>query len=121
MQIGLPYLNLGLKNMKPNQTKYFVDASGNYLGGYDGAEPPLGAIEIPTPPNHGLDRWDGERWIAYQPPVSALIAETDKDMARVAEDLVVALATASRLPITLPQEAIDKVNARLILRGRSPL
>jgi hypothetical protein len=40
-------------------TKYFVDAVGNYLGGFDGAGPQAGAIEVPNPPAHGLDVWDG--------------------------------------------------------------
>lgn len=90
-------------------TRYFVDAEGRYLGGFDGyqppeqpifgdgpepsllekmrgallgkpalrarvvvgyekppfvsAEPPAGAIEVPVPPEHGADRWDGTRWV----------------------------------------------------------
>ncbi len=46
-------------------TQYFVDTNGNYLGGFDGAEPPQGAIEVPTAPNHGLDTWDGAQWVPY--------------------------------------------------------
>lgn len=34
-------------------TRYFVDPIGNYIGGFDGAEPPAGAVEIPEPPPHG--------------------------------------------------------------------
>lgn len=43
-------------------TKYFVDAVGNYLGGFDGAEPPKGAIEVATPPIDGRCKWDGLKW-----------------------------------------------------------
>jgi hypothetical protein len=28
-------------------TKFFVDGNGFYLGGFDGAEPPSDAIEVP--------------------------------------------------------------------------
>lgn len=43
--------------------RYFVDASGRYLGGYEGVDPPEGSIEVPGPAPHGRDTWDGERWI----------------------------------------------------------
>jgi len=36
-------------------TKYFIDERGNYLGGFDGAEPPVGAVEIPVSPEYGSD------------------------------------------------------------------
>lgn len=49
-------------------TKYFVDIEGNYLGGFDGANPPEGSIEIDSPPLHGLDKWDGKQWIIHNPP-----------------------------------------------------
>lgn len=33
--------------------KYYVDQFGNYIGGFDGVEPPIGSIEIPEPPIDG--------------------------------------------------------------------
>jgi hypothetical protein len=48
-------------------TKYFVDDQGNYLGGFDGAAPPSGAIEVANPPCHGKDKWDGMNWIPHEP------------------------------------------------------
>jgi hypothetical protein len=33
--------------------KYYVDVNGSYLGSFDGATPPDGAIEVPAPPDHG--------------------------------------------------------------------
>jgi len=50
-------------------TRYFVDPQGNYLGGFDGAPPPTGAIEVSDPPpdarwyvrNFALDRWEEYR------------------------------------------------------------
>lgn len=56
-------------------TKYFVNQNGFYLGGFDGAEPPIGAIEIASPPNDGRDKWNGKRWIRYiktEPDVNGL-------------------------------------------------
>jgi len=44
-------------------TKYYVDANGNYLGGFDGAKPPKRAIEVTTPPDHGEQKWDGMKWL----------------------------------------------------------
>lgn len=46
-------------------TKYYIDQEGNYLGGFEGAKAPDGAIEIEAPPNHALDKWDGNQWIPY--------------------------------------------------------
>lgn len=43
-------------------TKYFVDEQGRYLGGYDGAEPPEGAIEVPLPPADARMVWDGSQF-----------------------------------------------------------
>lgn len=44
-------------------TKYYVDINGNYLGGFDGAEPPQGAIEVSNPPENGNDTWNGNTWV----------------------------------------------------------
>lgn len=43
-------------------TKFFVDNNGRYLGGFDGAKPPAGAIEVPAPPAHGRNRWVSGAW-----------------------------------------------------------
>ena len=43
-------------------TRYYRDAAGNYLGGFDGAAPPLGAIEVSVPPANARMKWDGARW-----------------------------------------------------------
>ncbi|ACT50859.1 hypothetical protein [Methylovorus glucosotrophus] len=45
------------------ETKYFVDTDGNYLGGFCGAEPPDGAIEISEPPAHGSDKFADGVWV----------------------------------------------------------
>lgn len=46
-------------------TKFYVDAEGNYLGGFQNSEPPVGSIEVPSPPEYGLDTWNGNSWIPY--------------------------------------------------------
>ncbi|HEX5362333.1 MAG TPA: hypothetical protein VFW49_14800 [Fluviicoccus sp.] len=43
-------------------TKYFVDVSGAYIGGFAGAEPPAGAIEVPTAPQDARQVWQGNEW-----------------------------------------------------------
>ena len=45
-------------------TKYYRDLVGNYIGGFDGAEPPVGAVECTTP-THGLDKWVDGAWVAH--------------------------------------------------------
>lgn len=43
-------------------TRYFVTGNGTYIGGYEGAEPPTGAIEVPTAPQDARQIWDGVAW-----------------------------------------------------------
>jgi len=44
------------------EMKFYVSASHDYLGGFDGAEPPAGAIEVPQDrPGPGYT-WDGSKW-----------------------------------------------------------
>lgn len=38
--------------------KYFVTPSGTYIGGFDGGEPPTGAIETPCAPIDARQIWD---------------------------------------------------------------
>jgi hypothetical protein len=45
-------------------TKFYVDTLGVYLGGFDGAEPPAGAIEVTEPPAHGDDKWINGAWVS---------------------------------------------------------
>ena len=50
-------------------TKYFIDAQGNYIGGFCGAEPPEGSIEVSGPPNHGWQKYDIQNgvWLPLTP------------------------------------------------------
>lgn len=50
-------------------TKFYVDVQGRYIGGFDGADPPNGAIEIAAPPDDGTDTWDGSTWHPAPPVV----------------------------------------------------
>ena len=43
-------------------TTWVVTEDGLYLGGFDGAEPPKGAIEVPEPPVDARQTWDGRAW-----------------------------------------------------------
>lgn len=43
-------------------TKYFVDQAGNYIGAFDGAEPPANSIEVPSAPSDARQPWTGIGW-----------------------------------------------------------
>ncbi len=45
-------------------TKYFVDKQGNYIGGFDEAPAPAGAVEVPLAPDDARQKWLGT---AYGP------------------------------------------------------
>jgi len=60
---------------------YFVDGVGNYLGGFDGAEAlaavPVGAEEVPFPPAHAAQAWNGTGW----EPLPGTSAQNEIDVA----------------------------------------
>lgn len=56
-------------------TQYFVDGNGAYLGGYDGADPPDGAIEVPEAPADASQTWDGHAW-SDAPAVRQLVLKS---------------------------------------------
>lgn len=76
-------------------TKFFIDANGKYLGGFTGAKPPDGAIEIDKPPAHGWDVYDrvNETWIPYVPEVP-LLDELSQMVRSLPEDDQLALVPA---------------------------
>ena len=103
-------------------TRYFVDAeSGRYLGGFAGAEPPSGVIEVDAPPERGADLWVNGAW---QPDAASVIAES-----RAATDAT-ELSTAKAAPATSPflnrtpaqvdnwidLTAVDLVGVRIVLK-----
>lgn len=78
-------------------TKYFVDGDGVYLGGFDGAEPPEGAIEVPEPPDDGRQIWNGSAWEPVAAEVEA-VADPLADLneaVKALSDRIAALEAAS--------------------------
>lgn len=45
-------------------TLYFIDADGNYIGGFSEGNPaiPAGVIEVPAPPDHGWQKHLNGAW-----------------------------------------------------------
>ena len=104
-------------------TIHYVDAMGTYLGGFnDTAHIPQGAIKV-SAPNHGKDTWDGTKWIPYEglerDQAREDLAASDKDMARITEELVdLLLVKGLILPHELSDEAMDKLVARKLSRSK---
>lgn len=68
---------MGILREGMGMTKYFVNNSGAYIGGFDGTEPPAGSIEVPAPPASGTDVWDFEtgQFISGTAPVLRYITK----------------------------------------------
>jgi hypothetical protein len=50
-------------------TRFFRNTAGEYLGGYGGgANPPLGAVEVPVPPRDARAVWVNGSWFEPAPP-----------------------------------------------------
>lgn len=65
-------------------TKHYVTPEGVYIGGFgNGAEPPVGASEVPDPPAHAGQLWVGGAWQAYTP--SRQVQEAARRAAYVTE------------------------------------
>lgn len=43
--------------------KFYVDVEGNYIGSFDGVNPPVDAIEVPAWPDHAAQKWDFDNQI----------------------------------------------------------
>lgn len=48
--------------------KFYRDAAGNYLGAFDGAQPPAGAVEVLSPPADARQVFSGGAWQPLPPP-----------------------------------------------------
>lgn len=57
-------------------TRYFVDGAGKYVGGFDGAAPPAGSVEVPFAPADARQVWDGAAWSAAPVDPAPLTVET---------------------------------------------
>ena len=70
------------------KTKYFVDG-GVYIGGFDGDDAiklvPKSAIEVPAPPDHADQPWDGKRFGARPPVADVRTTLPDSDGTTVDE------------------------------------
>lgn len=93
-------------------TRFFVDASGAYIGGFFGAVPPAGAVEVPSAPPSAAHVWLGGVWAL---PASAITA-ADSDTAKAE---LVALDLASIRPIR--EYIASKADAPQILKDREAL
>lgn len=59
-------------------TKFYINGQGKYLGGFDGALPPAGAIEVAQPPSDGRQEWDGKKWVDPAGLAAELVKEKRK-------------------------------------------
>jgi len=100
-----------------NTVKYFVDDQGSYLGAFEGALPPAGAIEVATPPNHGLDTWSGSGWDDYIPVLTPLEIRN----AALADITYVRPSDGAQIQIRHPDYASDYIIMTSAINMLAPL
>lgn len=97
-------------------TKFYVDQTGAYLGGFDGADPPLGAIEVPNPPARASEIWNGSGWSAATPTVAdytkAVQAMLDTEARAHNYDDVVSACSYAAAPNPFQAEGVSFVTWR---------
>ena len=80
-------------------TKFYVTPAGVYVGGFYGAEPPIGSIEVPTAPDNALDLWDGANWVSAPTPIPQSVTMRQARLALLgAGKLVGVTAAINALP-----------------------
>lgn len=71
--------------MPTPEPRYFVDPDGAYIGAFAGAQPPAGAVQVPSPPADARQVWSGGAWQPLPPPpyrvrrMDAYAAQLGKD------------------------------------------
>lgn len=60
-------------------TKYYRDNAGNYVGAFDGALPPVGSIEVSSPPSHASCTFSNGAWSAFAASREDLIEAAFRD------------------------------------------
>ncbi|MBX9937663.1 MAG: hypothetical protein K2Y32_00335 [Candidatus Obscuribacterales bacterium] len=95
------------------ETKYFVDKKGRFLGAFAGVTPPEAVIEV-QPPNHCKDTWSfiEKRWIPFEPPVEqkrrtayeAELGSLEDQLDALFKGLSVLLPAIQRADILTPEE-----------------
>jgi hypothetical protein len=72
-------------------TRFYIDSSGAYLGGWD-ENPPSGAIEVPFPPSDARLVWNGSAWtMPYKQALDSLNSAYQADVAKFNNAFALAL------------------------------
>lgn len=83
-------------------TKYFVDQDGNYIGAFDGAQPPQGSIEVPEAPEHASQVWNfsSDRYGPINKSPDEELTETEqiRDVTEHLENIIDHLANGTPIP-----------------------
>lgn len=102
------------------ETKYYVDVAGVYLGGFAGAEPPAGAIEIQAPPEHGHQIWMFPGWSPVPVDVPQEVTRYQALAALHLNGLLAAVKTIMADPATDPLTVLAFDSAQTFKR-QSPM
>ena len=71
--------------------KYYRNADGDYLGGWDN-NPPVDAIEVPEPPGHARQKWDdvNSNWLPL------VLTQDEEDTEEIRNDPAINALLAKR-------------------------
>lgn len=89
--------------------KYYVTEEGEYIGAFDGVEPPEGAIEVPAAPADARQVWNGKSWLGQPVPQVVSRAQGIRALYDAGVlDQVEALIAASDRPTQLAWETVSE-------------
>jgi len=80
--------------------KYYIGKDGKYIGSFEGVECEIeGATEVPFPPDHASQKWDGVKYLPYEKSIQDQIDELESSITK----------RSFREAFLGDQKAIDKI------------
>lgn len=101
-------------------TRYFVDDAGNYIGGFDGADPPDGSVEVLEPPDDARRKWNGSEWLPYERPYADLRREAYPVIGDQLDAILKGFNTRRMAGENLPDDLDSIINQWLAVKAEYP-
>lgn len=100
--------------------KFYIDENNNYIGSFDGPEPPKGSIEVDTPPDDGRQKWSGTGWYPLVRPYKEARALEYPDIGDQLDAILKGFSSLRGGGQTLPPETDDLINTWEVIKLKYP-
>jgi hypothetical protein len=98
--------------------KYYVDNLGNFVGGFDGNNPPNGAIEVLDAPVDARSKWVGGKWVLPEPTKEEINKKVVDELVLIDAATIRAMREYIASKADAPQILIDRETLAAQLRAK---